>query len=509
MALADYFGRNATAAAQIMRQFNERSFRERVRGAHVGLGFGREATSAEGRALVDLVVRLLARLYPTLTLRAGPGGEGLGDELAALARSINPRIELDERDVAIQIAVGRDAPIFAPRVIHAGSDGWDASVSTTSPQIVGTSTNPLGAGAAACLACANVFRALFLDASEAPLDRELTLSVFDLTDAPSRVAVSVDELVLTGGTVLVGLGAIGNAAAWALARASLDGQLHLVDDQAIERSNLQRYVLARRADEGRRKVDVIAEAFQGRPTTVAHPLRWAEFVEQSDYRWARVLVALDSARDRRSVQAALPQWIANAWTQPGDLGLSVHTFDGPGACLACLYLPHAAGPSEDAIIANALRIPERIGQVRELLYRGAAAPPDLLEAIADKLGVPAKKVSAFAGRPIRELYVDGICGGAVLPLGQAGAPRQEVHVPLAHQSALAGVLLAGALVAEAAGRGRPLEPGTTLVTRINVLRPLGTYLTQPSRKDPREICICQDPDYLEAYRRKYTAGLEG
>ena len=30
----------------------------------------------------------------------------------------------------------------------------------------------LGAGAAACLACANIFRVLFLDASEAPLDRD-------------------------------------------------------------------------------------------------------------------------------------------------------------------------------------------------------------------------------------------------------------------------------------------------------------------------------------------------
>jgi hypothetical protein len=32
------------------------------------------------------------------------------------------------------------------------------------------------------------------------------------------------------------------------------------------------------------------------------------------------LAGVDSARDRRAVQAALPGWAMNAWTQPGDLG---------------------------------------------------------------------------------------------------------------------------------------------------------------------------------------------
>jgi len=101
----------------------------------------------------------------------------------------------------------------------------------------------------------------------------------------------------------------------------------------------QRYVLGERSDEGRSKVELAKSYLRGPLKPVAHQKKWAEFVRTAGYDWPHVLVALDTAADRRSVQASLPKWIANSWTQPGDLGLSVHgQFDGPGACLSCLYL---------------------------------------------------------------------------------------------------------------------------------------------------------------------------
>jgi hypothetical protein len=114
--------------------------------------------------------------------------------------------------------------------------------------------------------------------------------------------------------------------------------------------------------------------------------------------------------------------------------------------------------------------------------------------------VPRAVLEPFASRPLRELYVEGVCGGAVLPLSRVGAPVQEVHVPLAHQSALAGVLLAGQLIATSNDAG----PTTTAVTRIDLLRPLAEYLTQRAQKDPRGICICQDEIYREAYALEYA-----
>jgi hypothetical protein len=84
-------------------------------------------------------------------------------------------------------------------------------------------------------------------------------------------------------------------------------------------------------------------------------------------------------------------------------------------------------------------------------------------------------------------------------LNRIGRPNQDVHVPIAHQSALAGVLLGARLVARAIGQ----VPDTTEVTRIDVLRPLAAYLTQPMQKDARGICICQDKVYQDTWRAKY------
>jgi hypothetical protein len=89
----------------------------------------------------------------------------------------------------------------------------------------------------------------------------------------------------------------------------------------------------------------------------------------------------------------------------------------------------------------------------------------------------------------------------VLPLDRVGSPRQHVHVPLAHQSALAGILLASRFVAHALGRAAE----QTIITRLNLLAPITEYITQPAQKDPRGICICQDPIYEEAYALKYPS----
>lgn len=205
-----------------------------------------------------------------------------------------------------------------------------------------------------------------------------------------------------------------------------------------------------------------------------------------------VLSAVDSAAARREIQSTLPRWIANGWTQTGDLGVSDHNFLND-ACLACLYLPNAESPSEDEVVATALRVPEYQTQIRDLLYRGLPAPDELLNLITERLGVAADTAASFANRPIRELYVDGICGGALIP---AGVGPAQIHVPLAHQSALAGVMLAAHLARRAAGSILP----TTQVTRIDVRREVPDHPHQRAGKDVRGICICQDDDYVSAYK---------
>ena len=501
MALADYFPRDALAISQVLQGFETDTFTEELEGVRVAIAFDEEAaTSRDGRELLDLSVRLAARLYPSLTFFTVPAGDEFAEELIALAISINPNVETSKSGIAhVALSIGVDAPAVNAPTVHVGCDGWVAMVGTEGPYSTSDQGNPFGAGFAACLAAANLFRFLFLPGGKTLLDADSCFPP-DAASFPMLVASA-----LTDPMVLVGVGAVGNSAAWALARTPLTGQIHLVDPQVVELSNLQRYVLCARSDEGGIKVDIADKEFRGALEALPHRGAWASFVEANGYKWERILVALDSAHDRRAVQASLPRWIANAWTQLGDLGVSSHSFLGQDACLACLYLPTQKSKSEDQIIAEGLKIPQFQIQVRFLLGNWEATGKEICDAVASAWGIPTEKLDPYASRPIRELWVEGICGGGIIPLGEAGPAPRELQVPLAFQSALAGMLLAAETVCDVLkdGAGRK-----TVVRRMDVLRALGEPLPQPALKAGTGGCICEDQDFVAAYQAKYREEAE-
>lgn len=498
MALADFYERAAVAASQVIAGFSPDLFRRILEQENVGLALGQQAAATnEGKSLAELSIRLLARLYPSIDLRAEVSSEG--ERLQGIARAINPQIEF-RSGANVGIGIGSGSPSF-DTTFFAGSDGWDALISTDEPIATGSSENPLGAGVSACFAVGSIFKHLLLPTLEEQIASRFCFSTYSCEKGKTPNNIPNSGWNLKHEAVLVGLGAIGNGAVWALGRAPSVGSVHIVDHESLELSNLQRYVLAGHSDAGRWKTDVADEHFSGDLTCISHRAKWAEFVQDYGYNWRQVLVALDSASDRRSVQAALPEWIANAWTQPGDLGVSVHDrFDGAGACLCCLYLPMDKAPNEDELVAAALSIPELVRDVRTLLHTGAPVGRQLLEAVAQRLDRPIEDVLPYEGRSIRELYVEGICGGRLIPLGKIGTPRQELHVQLAHQSALAGVLLAAALIRCSI---ETREAATTRITRIDVMGPLGEFLTQPTLKAQTGLCICEDDDYVRAYHAKF------
>ena len=490
MAVPDYFQRNAVAISQAISGLDQGRLESILGDVCIGLTIGRDAQGKEGRALADLLVRLLARLYPALVVR-GEGDGGLVDELEALAQRINPRVDLSGRST-VEIVVGSARTDGgSARKIFAGSNGWTGRVSTREPQGCGDSNNPFGAGIAACLAAADLFRGLFLLKGEASGDVVLTV--------PDGVGLSGDGADVdgdVGNLVLAGGGAIGNAAGWALVRTEVSGLIEIVDHECIDPGNLQRYALAERADEGKPKASALASVFGAELKATAFESRLAEFVQMKRHGVENLLLALDSRKDRCAGQASLPHRIANAWTQPGDLGVSVHDFLD-GACVSCLYLPDAKQRNEDEIIAEAFGVPDKLMDVRLLLHSGEGAPRALLEAIASAGGLEIDKLLPFEGRSLRSLYVEGFCGGAVIPLERIGVPTNEVHVPLAHQSALAGILLA------AAGVRMGLRGcADSLVARYDVLKAQEHFHVHLIAKNGAGMCICEDEDYRDAYREK-------
>ena len=490
MAIPDYFQRNAVAISQVIAGLDEERLASLLGGVCIGVTIGADAGGREGRASVDLLIRLLARLYPAIAVRDEKDG-GIADEARALARRINPCVDLSGQPTVEVVVGSARARSLAARTVFLGSGAWRARLSTRRPQTCGATNNPFGAGLAACLAAAAVFRYVFLAETEWERDVELTVPG---PDEHSDLTAKVGDIVLAGA------GAIGNGAAWALARSDVKGTIEIVDHESVDLGNLQRYVLAERDDENRPKAGLLVGSFARSLGAQAHECRLADFLEARHHKVENLLLALDSAKDRRGAQAALPRQIANAWTQPGDLGVSRHDFL-TGACVNCLYLPEGKRRNDDEIIAEALGVPERLMEVRVLLHDNGGVPRSVLEAIGKARGIGLDRLLSFEGRPLRNLYAEGFCGGAVIPLSEMGEVVGDVHVPLAHQSALAGVLLAAAAV-EMGGR----ECTGSIVAQYDVLKHQQRFQVYPAGKRSGKYCICQDEDYREVYRKKHADG---
>ncbi|MEN3236376.1 E2 ligase fold family C protein [Methylobacterium ajmalii] len=506
MALAPFFERAATAASQVLSEFGTAAFADRLQAHVVGIAFdGEAARSREGAATLDLTVRLLARLYPTLAIEAlDDGGRERAVELRALASAINPVVDLnpDCRRATVVVCVGGSVPDTDATVLYAGSDGWIASFARSGPLGSGETSNPFGAGVTACLAAANVFRTVFRDQLvNGDLDPDLALDLRSYRPASEVTVADPLGRIDLGEAHLVGLGAIGNGAVWALARIEdAVGTLHLVDHEAVDLSNLQRYAMAGHHDIDAPKVDVAARVLGTTGLRVVrHQMSWdAYLADRGDWRLERVAVALDTAADRIAAQGSLPRWIANAWTQEGDLGVSRHGFDDGRACLACLYLPQGAVKDEDDRIAEELGMPEAQPEIRRMLQTGESVPVAFVDRIAAALRIPSGALHPFVGQPLRSFYQNAICGGVVFRLTDGEQPVKAV-VPMAFQSAMAGLMLAAELVKHASGT---LDAPTT-ITRLNLLRPIGSHLHDPRQPDVSGRCLCGDSDFRDAYRCKY------
>ncbi len=510
MALATFFDKTALSAATLLKGFNRQGFEEKLTSNKIAVILGsQQECSSEQLVAVELLVNLLARLYPKLSILSDGGGQ-IRDRLVALAVSINPDIEIS--------ATAQDATFFIATVetsitssmagkvpgVFIGASGWTASVGTGGPFPWGQSNNPLGAAAAACMAAANAFRSVFRDQLEdCALDEKVALDLRDYSvgGVPANDAI-LGAIDLTG-SILIGIGAVGNAVIWTLARMpSVGGALTAIDHEQVELSNLQRYVLTDMTSPGVAKVDLAESALAGRGIKLTKAqVKWSEFLNQGNWQLPRIAVAVDSIDERIKISGALAKEVLNSWTQADEVGISRHRRYGEEACLACLYYPTGAVPNEDELIKNAVGLPNESMLIRDLLVTNKPVGRAFLERVSMALSIPLQELLSYENRALRQFYSEAVCGGMVLRLGAKSTA--EVEVPMAFQSALAGVLLAAELVIAAGNlRKEPILP----VTRVRTCRPVPGSLVAPLA--PVERCICQDNDFRSVYSAKYPSTHE-
>jgi hypothetical protein len=455
----------------------------------VGISCGPDL-STNDTTIADLTVNIVARLYPQIAIN---GKADVRDRLAAAAIAINPNIEVIESlDGATTIAVGREGPQGA---IYPSASGWVAHVGHAEHSISDIE-NPYSSGAAAALASAELFRRVLLHGEPEP-DSSLSLLDFGNSTGADRP--------LSGGSIgdvlVLGVGAIGNAAIWAMSRdPNTEGTLILLDHEQLSLSNLQRYVLATYGDVGTLKVDIAARALQASRFSVSsHAIRVENFAPPTDYAQPpTTCVSVDNIEGRRVAQALLPKLVINGWTGDRALGCSWHEFDRNAACLACLYQPTEPGPSATQQAAKALGLSEERATV--LWVTRAPLSEDERKVAAKTLGVKISALKPWKNKPLPDLYTDVVCGA--VPLDLAGTGQVEV-VPLAHQSVLAGVLTAAELLKRTNPDLAGVSQSETLVAWDDVLRAPPKLWRKPR---PREKgCICSDPAYQAIYHSKWRA----
>jgi molybdopterin/thiamine biosynthesis adenylyltransferase len=260
---------------------------------------------------------------------------------ASRAFTIDEGLPPDDGREWIWVCVGRTDP-RGPETIAVAGQGWTCFINDASWQVLPHAQNPVGPMVAACLGTAEIYRALYpLREMNGPT--RIVLSAFDYSaDARSSPALP-DALHLTKAYV-AGAGAVGMAFLLLLdstpAIRSGDG-LHVVEDDELDDTNMNRCVLAVLEDIGASKLNVLTERLDVvRLGLKVHEAKWQAFVqkpEHSDpknFEW--VVSCVDKYPAREAVQYdPLPKMLLTAGTGDFLLTVSRHVLDDGLSCGLC------------------------------------------------------------------------------------------------------------------------------------------------------------------------------
>lgn len=507
MALAKYFSKDLLAIKQIFAHGSLEKFEELLNAHVIEIAFDAKALNKTGLATLDLLTRLVGRLYPRVKFTfIGEGMSPYTNQFAKLASLVNAGIEITEAPATVTIIVGESGCVRSGKVVFVGSDNWLAKISARKPIGSQECSNPFGAGVAACLAASNTFRFVFQDYIQKDLDED---AVFDLLNLNSPVTHSIAppdlDAVDLGAVHLAGMGAIGNGFLWGLASLSCaKGELVIVDPEKISVSNLQRYVCTLEHDVNRTKVELAATYLSGsKLACVPFEGTWAEYMQNRENQIELVATAVDSARDRIGVQSSLPRLILNGYTETNIAGITRHLNFGASACLLCGFVPEKKMRDHSQEVADNLGIPSMENQVRHYVAYNFPVDDALLNLISQGNGISIDDLAQFRGQPFSNFYSNAVCGGMLLSLAGSSNLNASMEAPLAFQSALAGIMLASEVVLVRSGYRTALSlPNSTQVYPLLKINDLNPYTTKLS-KDLTMRCICNDQDFKLVYEDKW------
>ena len=242
--------------------------------------------------------------------------------------------------------------------------------------------------------------------------------------------------VETGYVHVAGIGAVGTAFLFTLAaHGQMRGTFRLIDEDPVERRNLDNYSLFSQEDLGKNKTaqaKLLLGGLHLPAQFVSVPHKLQDYVNhqallEPGLKIEKLISAPDRRETRRQFQGLLPRRVWDGSTGPDDLVLHHNDFNPVRACLACIY---NAVPDEDAHlnhVADVLNLP------RERVRAGQQITEPDVERIRQRY--PQLANAELVGRAYDSVFKE-MCSS-----GQLRIEDQVVLTPFPFVSALAGILL--------------------------------------------------------------------
>lgn len=447
----------------------------------------------------NLLTRMFSRVHlvaPDIHIENHPWKIKNNQDLLEVLTGISEgevHIGMPER-ADIVLSIGGPGSVQATQSIFVTFCGWVAGLNMD----VGNGYfGYYGALLAACYGSAQVF---LLAANKISKDiqplKPFQFSMLDYSGNTTNAAIPSQINLKT--FHLVGVGAIGSAFTYALAHLpSANGVAHLIDNDQVGDTNLQRYVLMQRTDIPENKTDVAAKVLSAIGLTAnSFPVSFGEYAAIHGSDIDLLITPVDSEAGRRQLAAYLPRSVLNAATGHSTVTVSRHAFADNKACLHCLYLTPRHETSTEKRLATDLGL--SVSEVELLLAENKPVNQKLIRRVELHRNVNPGEYDKWLGQHIQSLYQRVVCGEASIPTSSG-----TLTAPLSFISTIAGIFLAAELVKSS------VEDLAAYCLdnyfRIDTLHIPNPAFLEIRVQDPLQQCICWDKAYVEIYRRKYQA----
>lgn len=397
-------------------------------------------------------------------------------------------------DAAVLLGSGTGSRTRAPFEVRAGCSGWLAYFGGAAFPLPGPGSgarsagglNPFGASAAACLATGEVFKHMRGPVQGARHVAEpLCFSTYDLqicsAGAGSPANPDLPASVDAGRLTVCGAGAVAHSFCLSLGLVGgLEASLFVIDrrrsysmgDEAIEPTNLARYVLAGRGDLGRPKAEVLCErasemGLRAEPSDDGiEAVAGRGGLSNADH----VVSCVDNNRARHAIQGQLPRIIRGGSVYDLCSRVSVYDLAGGTACLRCEN-PVEAEESDAATV-------ERLRKM----------DPDAARREAERAGVDASVLARYLESP----SCGSLSGESLRRLAAPTTPQFSANFA----TTLSGDVLAAEVVKAACSPAlRPaLRPAPDGRPRTDMFYSFWNNRCRLSRTAPVQGCWCSRGD---------------